>query len=351
MKRKNNIGKLLQILVTLTLIVLIIIMMYYVNRIQGTARVVNYAGLVRGETQRLVKLEVSGTQSDEEIAILDRYIDGISNGSSSLKLIRIDKADFQDKVDELKAVWDKLKAEIYGGRDGHGSDADIIEISEQHFTLSNEMVFQAETYSQRCATIISRLELCINALIILIIVMLIKQAMDMVRVVKANKLLKTRVYEDERTHLPNRNACEYLLEDGKLITGSVCCMMFDLNSLKFINDNFGHEEGDRTILNFARMIREGIPKIYFVGRYGGDEFIAVIRECDEAAIEQILKNVQSNVDKANEAEPYLKISYAVGYARSEQYENSTLRTLLAQADKNMYINKKLVKQQEADRQA
>ena len=47
------------------LVVLIIFMMIQISRLQGTARVINYAGLVRGATQREVKLEITGNQNEE----------------------------------------------------------------------------------------------------------------------------------------------------------------------------------------------------------------------------------------------------------------------------------------------
>lgn len=54
-------------ILTVILVVLIIAMMMIVSSIQGTARIVNYAGLVRGKTQRIVKLEISGKQEDDMI--------------------------------------------------------------------------------------------------------------------------------------------------------------------------------------------------------------------------------------------------------------------------------------------
>lgn len=66
-KRKNGIN-IVQVgigVFTLILVCFIINMMIIVSGIQGTARVVNYAGLVRGKTQRIVKLEISGQPKDE----------------------------------------------------------------------------------------------------------------------------------------------------------------------------------------------------------------------------------------------------------------------------------------------
>ena len=62
-KEKKNIIGITQSGLILVLVVLIVFMMVQINRLQGTARVINYAGLVRGDTQRMVKLEITGSRS------------------------------------------------------------------------------------------------------------------------------------------------------------------------------------------------------------------------------------------------------------------------------------------------
>lgn len=84
-KKKSYLSRLGMTLLTILLIVLFIFIMSLVSKIQGTARVVNYAGLVRGKTQRIIKLEISGSPQDEMIADIDAFIDGLENGSSQLK--------------------------------------------------------------------------------------------------------------------------------------------------------------------------------------------------------------------------------------------------------------------------
>ena len=66
-KSKNLIG-IIQSFLILILVVLIIFMMIQISRLQGTARVINYAGLVRGATQCEIKLEITGNQNDELIS-------------------------------------------------------------------------------------------------------------------------------------------------------------------------------------------------------------------------------------------------------------------------------------------
>lgn len=66
---------------TVILIVLFFSIMIMVGQIQGTARIVNYAGLVRGGTQRMVKLENAGQPQDKMRGIIASYINGLQNGS------------------------------------------------------------------------------------------------------------------------------------------------------------------------------------------------------------------------------------------------------------------------------
>ena len=83
---------------TTILIVLFHVIMSMVGKIQGTARVVNYAGLVRGGTQRMVKLEISGAPQDKMYETISSYIEGLRNGSEKLNFVRLDDEDFQAKM-------------------------------------------------------------------------------------------------------------------------------------------------------------------------------------------------------------------------------------------------------------
>ena len=97
---------------TTILIVLFFAIMSMVGKIQGTARVVNYAGLVRGGTQQMVKFEISGTSQDKMYQKIFSYIEGLRNGSDELNFIRLDDQKFQSKMDELAGYFEELRDEI-----------------------------------------------------------------------------------------------------------------------------------------------------------------------------------------------------------------------------------------------
>lgn len=88
----------------------------------------------------------------------------------------------------------------------------------------------------------------------------------------------------------------------------------DLNNLKCANDTYGHAVGDQLITNFARLLRNAIPAKDFVGRYGGDEFIAIITQTTKNEILKIMDEVHDEVRHFNENIHKVEVSYAYGYA-------------------------------------
>ena len=108
----QHIIQLFTVLLTAILISLFFGVLVLVGKIQGTARVVNYAGLVRGKTQRIVKLEISGTPEDDLLGDVASYIEGLRFGSSELDLVQLDDADFQTKMTALSSEFDDLRNEL-----------------------------------------------------------------------------------------------------------------------------------------------------------------------------------------------------------------------------------------------
>ncbi len=340
---KKNWERLLQTIVTVILFGLIFQMMYLVESIQGTARVVNYAGLVRGATQRMVKLEISGNNADPIITTLDGYINGIHNGSDNLNLVRIDDVNFQDKVQVLSEEWGQLKKEIILARRVGYQNTNLVAMSESYFRLCDSMVGAAEIYTQERAQTIKRIEVAINIMILLLLGIIVKQYMTALGIARKNRELKAQVFIDKQTGLPNKNRCEQLIAEPLNDKRTMGMFMFDLNNLKFVNDSLGHEEGDKLIFNFSKLIRDNIDEQYFVGRYGGDEFIALIPHTTKENLENIAATVRKAAAKYNDVNALLPLSYAVGYAMIDEVEEPTLEALLAEADRRMYINKQETK--------
>ena len=345
----SRISRVLMTALTVVLIFLFFDIMSLVADIQGTARVVNYAGLVRGTTQRIVKMEDAGLAQDKLIEAVDSYIDGLRYGSDDLDLVRLDDDAYQAKMTELSEYFYDLRDEIAQVRETGYQNTDIIAKSEDFFQICDQATKLAEDYSQQKATALDRLENIVVADIVGLLALFAIEIVRALRTAALNRQLQRKVYLDEATGLPNKNRCEEVLSQPEPIgpESPLAVFVFDLNNLRTINNNLGHEKGDEYIRAFAQQLAKTQSPLCFTGRYGGDEFLAVLRNADAEQAAALLDQLKRNADEYSQAHPDMPVSYAAGYALSSEFESPTMRELFRQADKNMYIDKNNAKIAEA----
>lgn len=155
--------------------------------------------------------------------------------------------------------------------------------------------------------------------------------------------LKLKAYTDV-TGIKNKHAC---LEQISMLecddnTLNIGLAVFDLNNLKKVNDFYGHKVGDELIQAFAYFLKAAADKKYFLGRFGGDEFVVIIQNCTEQIMQNYIKEVNRAVDQYNKRSQ-VSLSFAGGYAISTKNNYYLMEELLKEADQRMYRNKKKIK--------
>lgn len=193
---------------------------------------VNYAGLVRGATQREVKLEITGTADDMQIEYLDKILSGLKYEDGNYNLVILKDPAYQQCLDNQIEYWELLKEEIYTVREKGYENTNVVSMSETYFEYADETVTAAEQYSEKIAARI-RLTEIISALdILLLIFLIVQQQIQHIKAVRENHILSKKAYLDVHTGLPNKSRCEDLLNSSGFITEPLCFVMFDLNNLK-----------------------------------------------------------------------------------------------------------------------
>ena len=157
-KRFRAVSRVMQSVLISVLIVLVVMMIVQIQHLQGTARVINYAGLVRGATQRLVKLEITGNQNDELVQYLDDILTDLKYEDGNYNLVGLDDTNYQKKLDSLIRYWARIKRQIQKVRTDGYEATDIVSMSETYFELADETVSAAEVYSDKIAKQIKFLE-------------------------------------------------------------------------------------------------------------------------------------------------------------------------------------------------
>lgn len=125
-------------------------------------------------------------------------------------------------------------------------------------------------------------------------------------------------------------------------TFSVGVLMFDLNNLKKVNDNLGHEMGDRYIESFSAILACLQNEHINAYRIGGDEFCVIMEKTNAVEMHQILERLEKDVNAYNEKHN-IKISYARGYEISTRNHYYLMEELTKRADSRMYDNKRIMK--------
>lgn len=341
--KKNMLGILECFLICL-LMICVFALVWNVQLLQGTARVINYAGIVRGSTQRLVKLEIANKPNQELVKRLDRILIELRDGGENYHLSKITDSKYQECLLEQKRYWVELQDEIEAVREYGYEKTRIIDKSEVYYILADQTVSAAEEYSQRLADRLRIAQQVIALSVIGMLVILISRSVEAFRLSRDNYELTNKAYLDVSTGLSNKSRCEELIHQPGLLDRKTSLLVLDLNDLKKVNDSLGHIYGDGLIQNFARLLRQSVPDRDFVGRFGGDEFIVIMQDSAKDDILQVLERLAEYVDTYNrQVGDGLKLSYAVGWCHSSDYESITMKKLMEKADAMMYENKKEMK--------
>lgn len=159
---------------------------------------------------------------------------------------------------------------------------------------------------------------------------------------------QTLAYTDQMTGLNNRTCFNVDFAELSKNPEDVAVIDFDLNNLKYVNDNFGHSAGDVYIKSCGTIIYEifnGIGKCY---RVGGDEFVALIEKASTIDMTHYMAMLESSVDACNRdnKESKMKMQIAYGCAVYAPETDKNLEDTYNRADKIMYANKKEKKERQ-----
>ncbi len=156
---------------------------------------------------------------------------------------------------------------------------------------------------------------------------------------KIEEQLKYLSLNDPLTGLYNRSYFEEEMRRiGDKHNKQVGIIVCDLDGLKFVNDTFGHDAGDKLLIKAADVLRESFHDSDFIARIGGDEFAVLLHNCDETTVECACNRLSDAVARYNRESPMLSLSISVGFTVSRGVP-AVMSELFKKADNNMYREK------------
>jgi diguanylate cyclase (GGDEF)-like protein len=159
---------------------------------------------------------------------------------------------------------------------------------------------------------------------------------------ETNQRLRENARRDNLTQCLNRVAfidqAEKALHMEQRYGRSSTLIFFDLNDFKQLNDNFGHHIGDRGLIEFAAQVKSRLRATDELGRYGGDEFVVLLRETDALQAQQLLASLLPVVIDAEDGNSII-LRYSAGISCSNEAGIESVDDWLRCADSQMYHQK------------
>ena len=151
--------------------------------------------------------------------------------------------------------------------------------------------------------------------------------------------LKGLALTDPLTGLLNRRGFVEQLE--QLPTGAGTLALLDGDRFKQVNDRLGHAEGDRVLRALADRLRDRLRKQDMAARWGGDEFVILLRETDEQEARAIVKRVQLSLRRRPIARlDGRPVNFSVGFAPLSGKTMEAVTEAVKAADAEMYATKR-----------
>lgn len=168
----------------------------------------------------------------------------------------------------------------------------------------------------------------------------------------ATEITARKKYEDQLKRDASTDSMTglYLRERGRQIiqqildkpsdnTESNCLVFIDLDDLKNTNDRYGHAAGDRQIMKSIELILSNIRRSDTLCRWGGDEFVLIVR-ADQSQADRVMEKIQKQISTYNEQKlECFELGLSYGIVEIVPGTGSTVDGLIAEADNKMYINK------------
>jgi diguanylate cyclase (GGDEF)-like protein len=112
----------------------------------------------------------------------------------------------------------------------------------------------------------------------------------------------------------------------------------DLDHFKSVNDNFGHLAGDQVLRDITQRMNEAVRKYDIVGRYGGEEFIVILPDCDKSVVLTVAERLRQSISAApvEHDGQSMNITCSLGAAWGGGSESITANDLISRADAALY---------------
>ena len=294
----------------------------------------------------LIALVSDNLRKYPESLIVESTVDEIKE---AIKLrITLDRKALKDMILSLDDVLDRLSVQLIGMIEkSDQSNSDIKEIKKDLENLNKNTTLDFKTAHKKLYSIAIALEQNTEALSKELRthdseVKFLGQKIEQLE--KELKDSKKTSREDFLTKLFNKRALEEHLElkesEYERYNRNYSIVMFDIDFFKKVNDTYGHDAGDVILSSFGKILKEECRTVDVVGRFGGEEFMAILSETDAAGGAIFANKVRKHVESAKFIYQSSRISVTVSAGVAQRNNFTSQKATINSADEHLYTAKK-----------
>ncbi len=158
---------------------------------------------------------------------------------------------------------------------------------------------------------------------------------------KMQEKIKRLSEEDYLTKLYNRRKIHEIIETeikrSRRYNSAFAVLLLDIDDFKIINDTFGHNAGDKVLVQFSSIIGHTIRESDIASRWGGEEFLVICPETTTEGAISLAEKIRYNIEN-NNFEEAGNITASIGVAGAQHGDN--VKSLIFRADEALYSSKK-----------
>ncbi|MCR5031277.1 MAG: GGDEF domain-containing protein [Lachnospiraceae bacterium] len=150
--------------------------------------------------------------------------------------------------------------------------------------------------------------------------------------------LNRKAYLDAMTGIPNRYSCDLIFKtygNNDQLDQLGCAMLF-ISNLLDLNDKIGRDQGDALILRFCELLEKAGSPYGFIGRNGGNEYLAVFDQCDEKKMQDFFRDLEKGLAEFNASHPDTPIETKHTYVLNSEKKFKKFDQLITYMYRNLH---------------
>lgn len=298
-----------------------VILTFALTQIRDYAGIINDSGVVRGGTQRVAKMTLAGENADETQQRVSNLLDKLEKRENERLYRGPETLRFMEDLAAVDNQWQLIEREVERIERHETSTDRLVELSEEHFRLADQMVLSAQQRAEH-----DFLWTGIMCTVLFLLASTIMVFMRNDRITKLKKAYFTDTLTKRRNLFAFEEQAQELLSGAP--NGAYLVMYTNISNFRLINETYGYEVGNQLIITLARLLDSACRRSEMAAHANADHFALLLRNEPDRA-EKLCNQIEEKL--RSEPELHFTAALAFGCGVCEAENTNDIPLLLSNA--------------------